>query len=234
MTSDVSYSVGVPQFGAPFFPLDIEVAPGASHTAAVSIGGSGFPAAQGGLAIFDDSTQRPTQSPGEINLFDTVQWGADGSTLLAANNSSTGFDFYTLAVNAAGVTLSHDFPGVFTTSARRIHFEPSKNLVYADDGQIIDPATGTSTGRFLTPQFFEPALMVADVAANRAYFLTQPFGFTTVTLQSFNLTTLAAVDSMTINNVNGTIGRLVLWGQNGLAFNTSNGQVFLVAGTFVH
>jgi len=38
--------------------------------------------------------------------------------------------------------------------------------------------------------------------------------------------------------VNGNIGRLVRWGQNGLAFNTtggtSGGQVFLVAGTFVH
>ena len=77
--------------------------------------------------------------------------------------------------------------------------------------------------------------MVADAAANRAYFLTQSFfNSATVTLQSFNLTTLALVDSMTINNVNGNIGRLVRWGQNGLAFNTSGGQVFLVAGTFVH
>jgi hypothetical protein len=106
--------------------------------------------------------------------------------------------------------------------------------VYADDGQIIDPATGTATGRFLTPQFFQPALMVTDVAANRAYFLTQSFSSGPVTLQSFNLTTLAAIDSTTINNVNGNIGRLVRWGQNGLAFNTSGGQVFLVGGTFVH
>ncbi len=76
--------------------------------------------------------------------------------------------------------------------------------------------------------------MVTDVAANRAYFVIQQFGSGPVTLQSFDLTTLAAVDSITINNVNGTIGRLVRWGQNGLAFNTSGGQVFLVAGTFVH
>jgi len=234
MTSDVSYSVGADPFFGPFFPLDIAVAPGAPHTTAVTSGDTGSPAAQGGLAIFDDSTQRSTKAPGGSNLFDTVQWGADTSTLLAANNSTTGFDFYTLAVNAAGVTLSHDFPGAFTTSARRIHFEPSKNLVYADDGQIIDPATGISIGRFLTPSFFEPALMVTDVAANRAYFITQQFSSGPVTMQSFNLTTLAAIDSMTINNVNGNIGRLVRWGQNGLAFNTSGGQVFLVAGTFVH
>jgi hypothetical protein len=232
MTSDVSYSVGSDPFNGPFFPLDIEVAPGAPHTAAVTSGGGGFPAARGGLAIFDDSTERPTQAPG-INFFDTVQWGADASTLLAATNSTSGFDFFTLAVNASGVTLSHDFPNVFTSSAKRIHFEPSKNLVYADNGQIVNPATGTVTGSFLIPPF-NSTLMVPDAAANRAYFLTQPFGSPTVTLQSFNLTTLALVDSTTINNVNGNIGRLVRWGQNGLAFNTSGGQVFLVAGTFVH
>jgi hypothetical protein len=233
MAGDVSYSVGSDSFSGPFFPLDIEVAPGAPHTTAVTIGGNGFPAARGGLAIFDDSTERPTQALG-INFFDTVQWGADASTLLAATNSTSSFDFFTLAVNASGVTLSHDFPGVLFGLAKRIHFEPSKNLVYADSGQIINPATGTVTGNFITPQFSNSTLMVPDAAANRAYFLTQSFSSSTVTLQSFNLTTLALIDSTTINNVNGNIGRLVRWGQNGLAFNTSGGQVFLVAGTFVH
>ena len=147
MASDVSYSVGVDPFFGPFFPLDIEVAPGAPHTAAVTIGGNGSPAARGGLAVFDDSTERPTAAPGQINFFDTVQWGADASTLLAANNSNTGFDFYTLAVTPAGVTVGHDFFGVFTSSTKRIHFEPSKNLVYADNGQIIDPATGSRHGK---------------------------------------------------------------------------------------
>ena len=200
----------------------------------MTIGGGGFPAARGGLAIFDDSTERATQAAG-FNFFDTVQWGTDASTLFAATNSTSSFDFFTLAVTPAGVTLSHDFPGTFTSSAKRIHFEPSKNLVYADNGQIINPVTGTVTGSFITSSFFfNSTLMVPDAAANRAYFLTQSFSSNTVTLQSFDLTSLAAIDSITINNINGNIGRLVRWGQNGLAFNTSGGQVFLVAGTFVH
>ena len=233
MTTDVSYLVGNDPFFGPFFPLDIEVAPGAPHTAAVTIGGGGSPAARGGLAIFDDSTERAAQAAG-FNFFDTVQWGTDASTLFAATNSTTSFDFFTLAVTPAGVTLSHDFPNTFTSSATRIHFEPSKNLVYADNGQIINPATGAVTGSFITPPFFNSTLMVPDAASNRAYFLTQSFGSNVVTLQSFNLTTLALVDSTTINTVSGNIGRLVRWGQNGLAFNTSGGQVFLLAGTFVH
>jgi ribosomal protein S11 len=234
MTTDVSYSMGSDSSFGPLFPLDIEVAPGAPHTVAVTKGFGSFPSPQG-LTIFDDNTQRPTQVPGFSNFLNTVQWGADASTLLGANNSNTAFDFYTLAVNAAGVTLTHDFPFVLTSSAKRIHFEPSKNLVYADNGQIINPATGTVTGSFVTPLFPNVTLMVTDAPANRAYFVTQSFfGPGPATLQSFNLTTLAAIDSTTINNVNGTIGRLVRWGQNGLAFNTSGGQVFLVAGTFVH
>jgi hypothetical protein len=236
MTSDVSYSVGVdPRFG-PLFPLEIEVAPGAPHTVVVSVSGiGGVPSVQGGLAIFDDSTQRPIQDPALANLFETVQWGTDASTLLASNNANTGLDFYTLAVTPAGVALGHDFPGLFTSPVRHIRFDPSKNLVYADNGQIIDPATGTVTGRFATsPSFIDTTLVVTNVAANRAYFLTQPFNGPTATLQSFNLTTLALVDSTTIGNLNGNIGRLVTWGQNGLAFNTSGGQVFLMAGTFVH
>ncbi len=229
MTSDVSYFVGTDPFFGPLFPLEIEVAPGAPHTAAVSTSGGSSGRV---LAIFDDGTERPTQASG-FNFYDTVQWGTDASTLFAANNSNSAFDFYTLAVSAAGVTLSHDFPFVLTNSAKRIHFEPSKNLVYADNGQIIDPATGTVTGSFISPSFGF-TLMVPDAAANRAYFLTQSFGSNAVTLQSFNLTTLALVDSITINNASGNIGRLVRWGQNGLAFNTSGGQVFLLAGTFVH
>lgn len=234
MASDINYLVGSdPNFG-PFFPLDIEVAPGAAHTAAVTIGGSGFPAARGGLAIFDDATPRPTRAPGNSNFFDTVQWGADTSTLVAATNSTTGFDFFTLAAAATGVTVSHDFPGTFTSATRRIHFDPVKKLVYADNGQIIDPATGLATGRFITPNFFDNTLMVTDAAANRAWFITQSFNNTSVLVQSFDLTTLAALDSATINGINGNLGRLVRWGQNGLAFNTTGGQVFLVAGSFVH
>jgi len=234
MTRDVEYAVGTEANIGPFFPLDIEVAPSTPHTAAVSLGGGGFPTARGGITIFDDSTARLTNAPGEINFFDAFQWGADASTLVAANSSTTGFDFYTLDVTATGVTVSHDFPGTFTSSTKRIHFEPATNLVYADNGQIINPATGTATGRFLTPSFFDNTMMVTNPAANRAYFLTQSFNSSTITLQSFDLTTLAAVDSTTISNVSGNVGRLVRWGQNGLAFNTSGGQIFLIGGTFVH
>jgi hypothetical protein len=39
---------------------------------------------------------------------------------------------------------------------------------------------------------------------------------------------------MTIRNVTGNPLRLVRWAQNGLAFNTDGGQIYLIGGNFVH
>jgi hypothetical protein len=74
--------------------------------------------------------------------------------------------------------------------------------------------------------------MVPDSALNTAFFVS--VSGTTATLQSFNLTTFALLSSMTIRNVTGNPLRLVRWAQNGLAFNTDGGQIYLIGGNFVH
>ena len=74
--------------------------------------------------------------------------------------------------------------------------------------------------------------MIPDSTLSRAFFLSSGSGSATIT--SFNLTNFVQVDSMTIPNVTGTAQRLIRWGQNGLAFNTDGGQVFLIGGNFVH
>ena len=99
----------------------------------------------------------------------------------------------------AGLTLSHDFPGTFTNSARRIHFEPSKNLVYADNGQIINPAIGTVAGRFITPSFFDSTLMVADAAAKPGLLSDTVVQLHHGHFAIIQLDQLALVDSTTIN-----------------------------------
>ena len=55
-----------------------------------------------------------------------------------------------------------------------------------------------------------------------------------MTIQSFNLTTHALVDTVTIPNVLGFPLRLIRWGQNGLAFITTDGNLYTVGGNFVH
>jgi hypothetical protein len=229
LSPDVSYSLGTAGFDGPQFALDLGVAPGAPHTTAVSLGSFGVsPSAQGGITIFDDATARATTAKGGASLYDSLQWGADATALFAANSESTGFDFYTLSVTSSGVALSHDSSSVFSSFSNRIHFDSGTKLVYANDGHIVNPTTGTSVGTFNTS-----GLMVPDSNLNKAFFLTG-IGTSTITITSYDLTLFTKIDSITVNSVVGSPLRLIRWGQNGLAFNTDGGQIFLIGGNFVH
>jgi hypothetical protein len=230
LAKDISYSLGTnPNFG-PYFALDLQVAPGAPHTTAVSLGNAGLSAkAQGGITVFDDATPRPTNAPGGFSLYDSIQWGADATTLFAANTESTGFDFYTLSVNSGGVTQNQDFQSVFGSFANRIHFDAGTKLIYADEGHVINPATGLPVG-----DFNDVGPMVVDSILNIAFFVS---GQVPATIQAFDLAHFTPIDSITIPTVGDPASRLIRWGQNGLAFITKSvngvGKVFLVGGNFI-
>ena len=231
LAKDISYALGAnPNFG-PYFALDLQVAPGAPHTTAVSLGNAGVSTkAQGGIMVFDDAAPRPTNAPGGFSLYDSIQWGADATTLFAANTESTGFDFYTLSVNSGGVTQNRDFQSVFGSFANRIHFDTGTKLIYAEEGHVINPATGLPTGNFNAS-----GPMVMDSTLNTAFFVNE--GSATATIQAFDLTHFTPINSITIPNVANSPLRLIRWGQNGLAFITKGlngpGQVFLIGGNFI-
>jgi len=231
MGRDASYPIGSDPFFGPYFTLDLQAAPGAPHTSAVSRGLRGSsPQALGGIEIFDDATPRSTMAPGfgSGGLYDSIQWGHDATSMVAANSDDTGFDFYILSVNANGISQTKDIQSAFASFNNQIHFDRGTNLVYSNDGRALDPATGLPGGTFKAFGH-----MVPDSSLNTAFFLNQTFGSSSVTIQSFDMTHFTPVGSITIPNVNGNARRLIRWGQNGLAFNTDNGQVFLVGGSFV-
>jgi len=130
-------------------------------------------------------------------------------------------------VNASGVTQTKDYPNTFSSFSNRIHFDPGTKLVYSDDGHVVDPVTGKSTQAFPFP-----GLMVPDSGLKKAFFLTG--SGSTLTITSFDLTTFTQIDAITITNVTGNPERMIRWGQNGLAFNTDGGQVFLIGGSIIH
>ena len=233
-----------------FYALDLQVAPGLPKTIAVSRGIPGTVAinqAQGGVAIYDDTVQRPsvvtpTSQPGVNTLLDTIQWGADLTTLYAANNENAGGNFYQLAVSPTGVTLVSDHPNFFPTPNIRIHFDAG--LLYGDDGAVVDPVNA------LQPRSFNAGgIMVPDSALGIAYFIGQPTaqnGTVGYLLQSFNLTTTNPIASVPLNNIQGTPQHLIRWGTNGLAFSTAKiancpftpcstnaGGVYIISGPFV-
>ena len=232
LDTDISYSLGRSSFFGPNVALDLQVAPGAPHTTAVSLGNFGFsPEAQGGIVIFDDSTPRPTTSPGwtgSTNLYDSLQWGSDATALYAANYEDTAWDFYTLAVSSAGVVQTHDYPNTFSKFDFEIHFDSGTKLIYSDEGHVVDPLTGNPVGEFVVGN----GVIVPDSTLNRAFFASQTTG--TLTIQAFNLQKFSLIDSITIPNVSGFPNRIIRWGNNGLAVSTSGGPVYLIGGNFVH
>jgi hypothetical protein len=228
---DISYALGSGTLG-PYFALDLQVAPGAPHTTAVTLGNSGAStAAQGGITIFDDATPRTVRAGGGASLFGSIQWGTDATSLYASNNESTGFDFYTLSVNSGGVTLNQDFQYVFRGFSDKIHFDAGTNLIYAEEGHVINPSTGLPVGNFNAV-----GPMVVDSSLNTAFFLSGGSG-SGATIQAFDLTHFTPIGSATIPNATGTLSHLIRWGQDGLAFISTgangSGQVFLVGGSFV-
>ena len=227
LVPDVRISLGSDRFFGAFHAGDLQVAPGAPRTIAISLFTSGVsPAAQGGVVIFDDTVARTTQAPGFGGtgfLFDSLQWGADASALYAANSEGSGFDFYALSVNASGVTVAHDFGGAFSSFVNRIHFDPVTRLVYSDDGHVIDPATGLPAGTYGAS-----GLMIPDGSAGVAVFVTNDFGSATATVRTFDLTRFTPVGTFVVQNLSGSpTGRVLRWGSDGIAFMTSTGQVVL-------
>lgn len=232
LTKDISYALGSNVFFGSYFALDLQVAPGAPHTTAVSLGNTGVsPAAIGGIEIFDDSTARPTIAkgfgPGGGGgvLYDSIQWGSDDTALFAENNEDTGFDFYTLTVDPSGVVLANDFSGAFSSFRARIHFDSGSKVIYSDDGHAIDPSTGDPVGQY---SIGFNNVMVPDSTLNKVFFVDDAG-----TIEAFDLTEFSSIGSVVIPDVSDFPLRIIRWGNNGLAFNTFDGKFYLLGGNFV-
>lgn len=124
------------------------------------------------------------------------------------------------------MTLDKDYPRAFSLTFERIHFDRGTGIVYADNGETVDPSDGLPVGTFSSQ-----GIMTPDSSLNRAFFVTQ---FPSTMLQSFNLTEFSAIGSLPIPGESGFPRRIVRWGTNGVAFNTDAGHVWLIGGNFVH
>jgi hypothetical protein len=238
LTKDISYDLGSNQFYGAYFALDLQVAPGLPHTTAVSLGNmSVSPEAEGGVVIYDDANPRTNIAAGwdaGLDLYDSLQWGADDTVLYAANTEDTAFDFYSLAISSTGVASDVDYSATFSSFNDRIHFDPTSGLIYADYGVVINPSSAQPVGTFLPSNF--PTAMVPDSTLNEAFFIEDGG-----TLQSFNLDEFSRINSITIPDFQGDIvdypdvsTRIVRFGNNGIAFNTYEGPVYLIGGNIVH
>ena len=231
LDSPSSWSLGTNNPLGPLVALDLQPAPGAPQTTAVSTGSKGAipqapERAYGSLTIFDNNVPRPTAIPENayptFYAFGNLQWGKDSSTLYAAD---LGDDLYTLAVNSSGATVVQDIPyGVenpilAADPAKKrynyntaFHYDAVTGYIYDDNGVIIDPVNVNLVHAFNTFGF-----VAEDSDLNRLFFLQYVGGYT---LQSFDKTLFTPVNSITLSGVVGTPQAFVRWGTSGLAFST--------------
>jgi hypothetical protein len=117
-------------------------------------------------------------------------------------------------------------------------------LLYGDDGLVIDPATATQVGNFVSS-----GVMVPDSTLNNAYFVGQSAAdVQTVSyeVESFNLINFSPVAQLHLYQVIGVPQHIVRWGANGLAFSTKkvtncvvspctigDGRLYVIYGPFV-
>jgi hypothetical protein len=241
LTPDINFKVGTDPYDGPYIALDIEVAPATPHTVAISRGILNLePDTEGGIAIYDDGVQRPIATQGwgpTDDSYDSIQWGKDATAIYAANSSTTGFDFYTLTVNASGVVLDQDYPSVFWNPGR-IHFDRGSGLIYSDDGfHAVNPSTGLPAGIFEVGGGWP---MAPDSSLNSVFILTQYIwqSNSNYTVDIFDMTHYVRVGWVpfptTAEPGVNPLGRFIRWGSNGLAVNFKDNQIYLLSGSFVY
>lgn len=237
----LSQDINIPVGPSPDFAWNIQVAPGMPHTTAVSVGNAddmGNPV--DGTMIYDDGTPRPDKLQGGMYgyYFSSLQWNSGATALYADNSVSTSFDFYILAVDSSGLTLTQDYPNVFSSFGglygNYIHYLPATNLIYSDDRHVVNPASGASIAMFNSPTT-EANInkMVPDPKLNIAFFLFESNCIfdgvgTCYTIESYDLTNYKFISSLTMSEIQGQAVNMIRWGNSGLAFNTDTGQVYLV------
>jgi hypothetical protein len=224
----------------PYYALDLQVAPGAPQTTAVTLAGFDVSPSSLAVAIYDGATQRPNQLQVTAYPYSSLQWAGNDSTLYAVDQGVPQ-DFLVLGVGSPGAVLNQHYNGILSQYSTSIHYETGTGLVYSDTGQVIQPSNGSIVG-----SYGASGIAVPDSTLDRVFILGQTsaqVGTSDYTIESFDQTKFTAIASITINNVVGTPTALIRWGSNGLAFTTLGspadfigigpGQLYVINGDFV-
>jgi hypothetical protein len=233
---------GVGSFEGPYYALDLQAAPAAPQTTAVTLANFDVSPSSAAVVIYDGSTPRPTPLESGFYSYFALKWAATASTLYAVDQGSPQ-SFLVLGVGPSGAVLDQHYDRVFDTYSPNIHFDSGTGLVYTDAGQAIQPSNGTIAGTYNAS-----GILVPDSTLGRVFILGQTAaqaGTSNYAIESFDQTHFTSIASLTIQNVVGTPTALVRWGTDGLAFTTrvgepydfvatGPGQLYVVSGSFAN
>lgn len=140
----------------------------------------------------------------------------DERVMIGSDAVALDLPFSRLNVSASGVTQQDSVSNLISGFSAEIVYQGGR--VYSTTGRVIDPEARTLLGTYAAS-----GLVLPDSRINRVFFLS-----TNGLLSAFDMSTFVPVGSFTIPNFSGTPTSLVRLSGDGLAFRTSNSQVFLV------
>jgi len=233
---------GAGTFSGPYFALDLQVAPGAAQTTAVTLANFDLSPSSVAVVIYDGSTPRATPLQSTRYPYSGLKWAGTASALYAVDQYVPE-GFFVLGVGPSGAVLNQDYDRIFNTYSPGIHYDAGTGLVYTDAGEAVQPANGTIVG-----SYGASGIAVPDSTLNRVFILGQTAaqtGTSNYTIESFDQVNFTLISSITIQNVVGTPTSFIRWGNNGLAFTTrvgrladfrgaAPGQLYVISGSFVN
>jgi hypothetical protein len=187
---DVSPDVG------PFDIEDIATIPGSPRSVLV---------VADRLVVFDDDVARPAQVP----MIGTFRLRSAGPTTAYLLDAGIAGSLTTLTLSAAGVQAGAPVSALFKPGLFEFVFDGE--LVFGDDGHVVDPGKGTLLG------MYEAGAVAVDRGGNRAYVSPPPVfnvwemfvdeydrtGFTR--LRTLKLSLQASVTAGVVRTANGTL-----------------------------
>ena len=221
MTADLKFSIGTG-----YSVEDMVVQPGHPGTLAVARGRLGGTPFHQAVTVYSDGAALPNsvRVPVYANL---LAFSSDPGTLYGFDRESGAFNVQTMKVDASGVTLAKSASGVIVGDAVTIRF--ADGLLYASSGEVADPVQSKRIWRFdgVEPKVYgySGSLVVPDAQRHLAYYMTP--GGSAWQIKSGDPSNFTFQGALDIPDLAGTPASLIRWGEDGLAFRTSAGQLYI-------
>lgn len=215
-TAGLQFGLGSDSFFGPYYVEDMAVMPGAPNTVAISRQNPGFSPRHAGVAVYDNGVKRVFETARHTgsNVIEFSQ--VSPTRLYGYNNETTEFGFRRMLIDANGVGVVDVTENLILGFSR--DFIGDADRVYTTAGQVIDPEARLSLGTFTNAS----GAVRPDSGIGRVFF------FDGALLRAFDIVTRVLIGSAPVDGVRGDPRSLIRWGGNGLAFRTSEGQLFLI------
>lgn len=191
-------------------PADIDVVPGNPQSLAVASGNGG----NGGVAVYDNGTRRPSTSRGDAYEITSIEFGANSSILHGYDGGGRD-QLVKFTVDATGVQAVRTTRNLLSGYGNGMKFAGGR--LYHAQGRVVDPEALKVVGTFRVDY---NSVFAVDPANNRIFFVDNQ-GYNVAKLTAFDTNTFLPVGSITLPGVIGTPTSLVRWGMNGLALRTA-------------